>query len=186
MNIVYCERCDGKNLVTQKQLGKYREHPLPCRFCGNVMAPDTIFTPDGKTLPRNVLESSKYRLLFIDDDKIYLGLSQSILGRDYKVSIASSGAEGIAMAKRLQPDLILLDVGMPEMDGYETCVRIKNTPSIWHIPIFFLTAQTESELMYKGFSLGAVDYICKPLQLNILHARIDMQFRMKQLLEQCK
>ena len=182
MNIIFCATCNGKNLLTPEQMANYREEPVACRFCGNVVPEETVLHPDGTPIKRNVLDSSTFHLLVIDDDKFYLELSRSILGRDYKVSVASSGAEGLEVAEKIMPDLILLDADMPDMDGYETCIRFKNTPALWQIPIFFVTAKSEGEDVFKGFQLGAEDYICKPLQLNVLHARIDLQLRVKQLL----
>ncbi len=183
MNIIFCGTCNGKNLVSSERMANYHEDPVACRFCGNIVSGETVFDSSGSPIRRNVLDSSAFHLLVIDDDKFYLELSRSILGRDYTVSVASSGAEGLDVAETIQPDLILLDADMPDMDGYETCIRFKNTPSLWHIPIFFVTAKSEGENVFKGFQLGAADYICKPLQLNVLHARIDLQIRVKQLLE---
>jgi len=83
-----------------------------------------------------------------------------------------------------QPDLILLDIMMPDMDGYEVCRRIKQDPAIWHIPIIFLTAKGAVADQQLGFDLGAVDYIVKPVEIPLLLARVRAHIRLKRKSEQ--
>ncbi|RUM36195.1 MAG: hypothetical protein DSY50_02980 [Desulfobulbus sp.] len=181
MKIVFCKKCGGRNNVSSERINNSGEKPLSCSICGNVMPPDALLSPGGGAVAEAVLDTSRYHLLFVDDDKAYLNLAESILGKDYKVSVASSGAEGLLLASQLQPDIVLLDVKMPGEDGYAICRKIKQNPATCHMAVFFVTATFESEDVHRGFMLGAVDYIHKPLQLDELNARITLQLRLKQL-----
>ncbi len=111
-------------------------------------------------------------ILAIDDTPANLLTLGAALGADFDLQIATSGAAGLALAHALAPDLILLDVMMPEMDGYETCRRLKDDPQLRGIPVIFLTALQECESESFGLSLGAVDYITKPLNVEITRHRI--------------
>lgn len=122
----------------------------------------------------------KKHILMIDDSPLIIKALHAILGKVYEVHFALSGAEGIMLAKKLQPDLILLDVIMPEMDGYEVCRRLKQDPTTAEIPVIFLTSldcDTEEE---KGLAAGAVDYITKPIRSAITMARIGLHLRLKE------
>ena len=108
----------------------------------------------------------------IDDTPVNLMLLKATLQQEFDVRIASSGAEGLAMARQQQPDLILLDVLMPEMDGYETCRRLKADDSLKHIPVVFITAKNDPTSENVGLALGAADYISKPVNVSITRQRI--------------
>lgn len=113
-----------------------------------------------------------WRILVIDDEPNNLQLLRQILKGQYNISLAYSGIQGIELAKNLLPDLILLDVMMPDVDGYETCIRLKSDPKTEKIPVIFVTAKTEVEDEKRGFDVGAVDYISKPVSGGIVHARV--------------
>lgn len=113
-----------------------------------------------------------WRILIVDDEPNNLQLLRQILKGRYNISLASSGAEGIELAKKLMPDLILLDVMMPDLDGYETCIGLKSEPKTAKIPVIFVTAKTEIEDEKYGFDVGGVDYITKPVSGAIVHARV--------------
>ena len=183
MNVIFCEECGGKNLISPEQLQDIKTKPPKCSICGNVMSQETIIDHGAGG---GAVDTSQYRLLFIDDDKLYQELLTSILGGMYDLSVASSGKEGLVLAAKNIPDLILLDISMPEMDGYEVCRQLKGNPDLRHIPVLFVTAMTDQGMEAKGLSVGAVDYITKPFQKDALHARIDQQLKIKQLLEQQK
>lgn len=107
--------------------------------------------------------SEKKLVLVVDDAPVNLQVVSAILKDDFKVRIATSGAKALDLVKaEPHPDLILLDVTMPEMDGYEVCGILKATPEVKDIPVIFLTGKTETEDETKGFEVGAVDYIHKP------------------------
>ncbi len=114
------------------------------------------------------------RLLIVDDVPANLDvLSQALEGSGYNVLVATSGETALNVAERTTPDLILLDVMMPGLDGLETCKRLKADPEMQDIPVIFLTAKTEVEDIVKGFELGAVDYVTKPFNTTELLARVN-------------
>ena len=112
------------------------------------------------------------RILAIDDTPVNLRVLSGALTLDFDVQIATSGALGLAAAAKAPPDLILLDVMMPEMDGFEVCRRLKADPKLQHIPVIFLTALLVGSSETMGLSLGAVDYITKPIQVDVAKHRI--------------
>ncbi|WP_165311503.1 response regulator [Vibrio ziniensis] len=126
-------------------------------------------------------QSSSYTptLLVIDDIPENLSLMYKLLKDDYKVKGANSGDKGLAIARNDKPDLILLDVMMPDMDGFEVCEYLKENPATKDIPIIFLTAKTESLDERRGLELGAVDYITKPIVPEIVKARVSTHVSMK-------
>ncbi|MFV0448812.1 MAG: two-component system response regulator [Vibrio sp.] len=132
--------------------------------------------------------SSSYTptLLVIDDIPENLSLMYKLLKDDYKVKGANSGDKGIAIALNDSPDLILLDVMMPNMDGFEVCERLKDNPLTKDIPVIFLTAKTESVDERKGLELGAVDYITKPIVPEIVKARVNTHVSLKMAVDLLK
>ena len=113
------------------------------------------------------------RILIVEDTPANIQVLAGILKeRGYELSIATDGARALEALERVRPDLILLDVLMPGMDGFETCKRIKSNGAWKEIPIIFLTAQTDTVDIVKGFELGAVDYVGKPFHAHELLARI--------------
>lgn len=181
MKVIFCEECGGKNNVEAEQLDRVDEQPPVCQICGNIMSSETII-PHGSSA--STVDTKQYHLLLIDDDMFHLELMKAILEKEYQVSNAFTGASGLELAEDIQPDLILLDVNMPGMDGYETCKRLKENRKTRHIPIIFISAMSENQDEYKGLSLGAVDYINKPVNREVLNARISLQIRLKLLLDQ--
>jgi diguanylate cyclase (GGDEF)-like protein len=95
------------------------------------------------------------------------------------LTVALSGADGLKLAKTTNPDLILLDIMMPDMDGYEVCRRLKADPQTRHIPVIFVTAMGEDHDEQKGLLLGAVDYIAKPFVFPVLQARVRNHLEIK-------
>ena len=117
---------------------------------------------------------SKATILVVDDAPDNLALMADHLSGTYRVKLANSGPKALKIAQSdTPPDLILLDVMMPEMDGYEVCKILKNEPVTSTIPVIFLTARSEIEDERAGLALGAVDYITKPISPPIVLARID-------------
>lgn len=110
----------------------------------------------------------------------------ALLGEAYDLSIAMDGPAAIRAAATDQPDLILLDIVMPDMDGYEVCRRLKQDPATRAIPVIFVTALTDIGDETKGFSLGAVDYITKPVKAGILMARVKTHLDLKFLHDRLK
>ena len=117
----------------------------------------------------------KNSILIVDDDLILLKTAEEILSSIYTVSVAKSGKQAITLLKKgVVPDLILLDIAMPEMDGYTTLEKMKSIPHCQDIPVIFLTGFAESDYEVKGLKAGAVDYIVKPFVKEVLLARVEM------------
>ena len=124
--------------------------------------------------------TSKGRLLLVDDVPANIKVLIEALQDEYDITIATGGKRALSWAASDdQPDLILLDIMMPEMDGYEVCQRLKADPATAHIPVIFVTAMHEEEDETRGLALGAVDYVHKPYSLAIIKARIATQLALK-------
>jgi class 3 adenylate cyclase len=122
------------------------------------------------------------RILVVDDTPANIQTVAAILkGQGYQLSVATNGKQALEVLEKIQPDLILLDVMMPALDGFETCRRIKSTPAWRNIPIIFLTAKTETADIVKGFEVGAVDYVGKPFNAHELLARVNTHLTIDQL-----
>ncbi|MGB3509627.1 MAG: EAL domain-containing protein [Microcoleaceae cyanobacterium] len=130
------------------------------------------------------LSQSKDKILLIDDNSENLGLLFNVLDtKGYEVRIAQDGESAIKKIEREPPQLILLDIMMPGIDGFETCTRIKSNPKISQIPIIFMSALSDSVDKIKGLQLGAVDYITKPFNEEEILARIQLHLRLFHLTE---
>ena len=116
---------------------------------------------------------SAKKILLVDDESDILDfLSFNLELAEYSVKVASNGHEGVRIAKEFQPDLILLDMMMPEMDGIETCEKIRDTEGLKDVVIAFLTARGEDYSQIAGFDAGADDYILKPIKPKVLVSRV--------------
>jgi putative two-component system response regulator len=129
----------------------------------------------------NLLDfTDKATILVVDDTPDNLTLMSGLLKDTYKVKVCHSGERALKIAQsETPPDLILLDIMMPEMDGYEVCKRLKLDPNTRDIPVIFLTAKTEIDDETHGLELGAVDYITKPISPPIVMARVKTHLEMK-------
>ena len=112
------------------------------------------------------------RLLIVDDVPANVAILAEALTDDYEVQFANSGAEALQLASQTVPDLILLDIMMPGMDGFEVARRLREHPASEHIPVIFVTAMTDEESQAKGMELGAVDFITKPINPDALKIRV--------------
>ncbi|MGK5095215.1 hybrid sensor histidine kinase/response regulator [Deltaproteobacteria bacterium TL4] len=120
------------------------------------------------------------RILIVDDNSSNLRLLGTALrSAGYQVMPATSGPQALTMLESMLPDLILLDIMMPEMDGFELCERLKNSAETQALPIIFLTAKTEINDIIKGFEFGAVDYIVKPFNLQEVLVRVKTHLELK-------
>ena len=119
-------------------------------------------------------------ILVVDDTPDNLSLMSALLKDHYKVKVANHGEKGLRIAASEQPpDLILLDIMMPDIDGYEVCRRLKSDPRTRDIPVIFLTARSEVEDETRGLELGAADYITKPISAPIVLARVQAHLLLK-------
>jgi putative two-component system response regulator len=116
--------------------------------------------------------SKKHTILIVDDTKENIDVLSGLLINDYSVKFALNGKMALEVAEKFHPDLILLDVMMPNMDGYETCKRLNENIITSDIPVIFVTAKVAIEDEKKGFEVGAVDYISKPIQPMTVKSRI--------------
>ena len=122
------------------------------------------------------------RILVVDDTPANIQALAAILKeKGYQISVATNGKQALEVLARVQPDLILLDVMMPEMDGFETCRQLKAAEQWRQIPVIFLTAKTDTADIVKGFDLGAVDYVAKPFNAHELLARVNTHLTMDEL-----
>ena len=123
---------------------------------------------------------SPHQILLVDDNTTNLQLLRDTLdGYGYKLLAAKNGETALSIARKANPDLILLDIMMPEMDGYEVCKRLKADEATLHIPVIFVTALTDAEDEAKGLELGAVDYITKPFNPELVRARVRNHLELK-------
>jgi len=125
--------------------------------------------------------SSVATLLLVDDTPENLTVLAELLAPTYRVLVANSGPRALRLAQsEPRPDLILLDVMMPDMDGYGVLARLKENPATADVPVIFVTAMTAMEEEQRGFDLGAVDYITKPIRPPIVLARVKAQLELKE------
>jgi sigma-B regulation protein RsbU (phosphoserine phosphatase) len=122
--------------------------------------------------PQRALAAQKL-ILIVDDTPLNIGVISGALKDSYKTKVATNGEKALALASADdKPDLILLDIMMPGMNGYEVCSRLKADPSTREIPVIFLTGQTSAEDETRGFEVGAVDYVHKPFSSAVVKARV--------------
>ncbi|HBO44523.1 MAG TPA: SpoIIE-like protein with response regulator receiver domain protein [Planctomycetaceae bacterium] len=121
---------------------------------------------------------TKSRILIVDDTPANIKILADLLRKDYLLSVATSGRDALGIAREDPPDLVLLDIMMPEMDGYEVCRHLRADALTRDVPVIFITAMSDVDDETKGFSLGAVDYITKPIRPPIVQARVAAQLEL--------
>ncbi len=126
------------------------------------------------------MKEIKEKILIVDDERININLLLDILKPDYRIIIAKNGLQAMERAlSEHTPDLILLDIMMPDIDGYEVCKRLKENENTKEIPVIFITAMNDVKDEAKGLDLGAVDYITKPFHQAIVRARVKTHLKLK-------
>lgn len=126
------------------------------------------------------------KILIIDDSIEHIKILIALLEDLYDVYFAKSGKEGLAILPSVSPDIILLDIMMPEMDGFTVCTKIKDEPKWQETPIIFISAQGADEDEKKGLELGAIDYITKPFSPSIVRARIKNHLQLRTAMQELK
>ena len=129
------------------------------------------------------MSNKQYRILIVDDEANNRKLLHQILKDNYQLSFSVDGKQALEIANKIIPDLILLDIMMPEMDGYEVCQKLKSQLKTNKIPVIFTTAMNEIEDELHGFETGCVDYIIKPFSPPIVMARVKTHLKLKDALE---
>ena len=146
--------------------------PLPHHVAD---APKRSLTP----LPASLERRKRATVLAVDDTPANLNLLAELLGKHYRVQLAVSGAKALELARRNPPDIIMLDVMMPEMDGFEVCRQLKADPLTRNVPVLFLTALNSPEDETRGLQLGAADFVHKPFIPATLFARVQTHLELK-------
>ena len=126
-----------------------------------------------------MLKAKRPAILTVEDDEAIGALIGGVLSSEFDTNSARSGAAALAIAADTLPDLILLDVGLPDMDGFEVCRRVKAHPLLAEIPVIFLTSRTSSTDEVDGLEAGGIDYITKPINPTILRARVRNHIELK-------
>ncbi len=119
------------------------------------------------------------KILLVDDQALNIQVLYQAFSADHDLCMATSGAQALEVCASQQPDLILLDIEMPGMDGYEVCRRLKADSATCDIPVIFVTAHIGDEAQMRGLDLGAVDFISKPLNVKIVRARVNIHLTFK-------
>ena len=125
------------------------------------------------------MEEQKNCIFLVDDSIVYLNMGKTVLQNNYTVITIPSGEKLLLSLKKVKPDLILLDIDMPGMSGYDTIMKLKANPDTEDIPVIFLTGKYEIENELQGLSMGAVDYITKPFSQALLLKRVELQLLLK-------
>lgn len=123
--------------------------------------------------------SKDEKILVVDDESLNVTVLGDLLKDDYTVMVAKNGKQALKVVDKQRPDLVLLDIMMPEMDGYEVCRHLKNDPATKNIPVIFISAMGQEEDETKGLELGAVDYIRKPISPAITKSRIRTHIELR-------
>jgi len=126
------------------------------------------------------MENKRHTILIVDDMPANIEVLDNVLADDYEILFATTGADAVEIATDQLPDIILLDVVMPDMDGYEVCARLKANPQTRDIPIIFITAMNQEEEESRGLNAGGIDYITKPIRPSIVRARVRNHLELKQ------
>jgi putative two-component system response regulator len=122
----------------------------------------------------------QHTILVVDDEPTNLRVLNQVLAKQYRLIFAKNGQEALSLAEKNIPDLILLDVMMPQMTGYQVCETLKADNSLKHIPVIFVTALDDQDDEAKGLNLGAVDYIAKPISAAVVRARVKTHLSLVQ------
>jgi diguanylate cyclase (GGDEF)-like protein len=132
------------------------------------------------------MENKKQIVLIVDDMATNIEVLDGVLGEEYEILFAANGKDAVEIATDNQPDIILLDVVMPDMDGYEVCAMLKANRKTQDIPVIFVTAMNQEEDESKGLNAGGIDYITKPIRSSIVTARVRNHLELKRYRDHLK
>ncbi len=173
--IVFCEECGARNYI-ESALIKSKANDFKCRICDDLIPIPTTKSGDDGT---DHVQIQDYKILIVDDVSNNRLIMEKILEELCSVILASNGEEALKLAIEEKPDLILLDIIMPGMNGYEVCKTLKKSKKTRHIPVVFVTAKDDAVDEEKGLKLGAIDYITKPFKFSIIKARVAVHLELK-------
>jgi len=125
------------------------------------------------------MRTTRYKILIVDDEPVNIHLLERALKKDYEICSSQNGFEAISLVKTRIPDLILLDVMMPDINGFDVCRAIKSDEQFSAIPVIFLTAMDTFEGAVEGFKAGGIDYLTKPVDLDLLKLRVHNHLELK-------
>jgi len=158
--------------------------PAPEPMVDSSPWPDAVAaSPAESPLPERIKLGT---VLVADDTKVTRHLLQSILSKDFRVVLAEDGREALTLARECRPDLMVLDVIMPEVDGYSVCRQLKGDPKLAAMPIIFLTSLTGKAYETQALEAGAIDFITKPINPDVVYARVRNHVEMKQARDRLK
>jgi len=173
--IVFCEECGTRNYI-ESALIKSKAHEFKCRICGDLIPIPTKMLGNSAN---DHIQIPDYKILIVDDVPNNRLIMEKILEEHCAVILASNGEEALKLAVKENPDLILLDIIMPGMNGYEVCKKLKQSKKTRRIPVIFVTAKDDAVEEEKGLKLGAIDYIIKPFKFSIIKARVAVHLELK-------
>jgi len=171
----FCEECGGRNVFDINTLDK-KKSQFECQFCHEWVPLPQIRE---NALGKNLINTKNFKILIVDDEEVHQELLKMVLEEEYSIITANGGKEALRFASEANPDLILLDIIMPDMRGDEVCRQLKADKRTRHIPVIFVTSMADTVDEQKGLETGAVDYITKPIQLPIVKARIAIHLELK-------
>jgi len=125
----------------------------------------------------NATQTDKNRVLIVDDEPGNIKILANVLAQDYALSVATSGQQALDIAQIQTPDIVLLDMVMPEMDGIQVCMALKASADTKDIPVIFVTSMSDTANEERGLEAGAVDYISKPISPPIVKARVKIHIQ---------
>lgn len=132
------------------------------------------------------MEGKKQMVLIVDDMASNIEVLNNVLGQEYEILFATNGKDAVEIAADNLPDIILLDVVMPDMDGYDVCAKLKANYKTQDIPVIFITAMDQEEEESKGLNTGGIDYITKPIRSSIVKARVRNHLELKRYRDHLK
>jgi len=171
----FCEECGGRNTLDINKLDKKKRN-IECQICHEWVPLPHI---QKNALVKNMINTKNFTILIVDDEEHHRELLKMVLENEYSVITANGGKEALELASEADPDLILLDVMMPDMSGDEVCRKLKANKQTRHIPVIFVTSMAEIIDEEMGLKAGAVDYITKPIKFLVAQSRIAIHLEIK-------
>jgi len=178
----FCEECGGRNTIDISILDQNKNH-IKCQFCHEWVPLPQM---NENALGKNTINTKSFTILVVDDEVAHRELLKMVLENEYSIITANGGKKALELASKANPDLILLDVMMPDMRGDEVCRQLKADKRTRHIPVIFVTSMADIVDEQTGLKAGAVDYITKPIQFLVAQTRIAIHLELKRQSDQRK